>query len=135
MHHSSWDDSLATGDSLVDEQHRELVDLFDRLAAVESASDSPEIVQDALERLADYVVSHFAAEEALMERVGYPPSLVLAHVEEHRNLTARTRDLILRYRTGEVDSVLTISDFLKTWLRSHIEHVDRRLVEYARESA
>jgi hemerythrin len=129
-----WDETLATGDELVDEHHRDLWALFRELAESEQHPESAERVPDVLERLTEYVIVHFAAEEALMEQTGYPPARTVTHIEEHRRLTSRTRELVVEYRAGRLESTLPIVEFLRDWLGDHIEHCDRRLVEHARSA-
>lgn len=129
-----WDDSMDTGDPLVDGQHQGLVVLFNEMVAAEQDFDRATSVAEVLERLTEYVVVHFAAEEAMMASFDYPPDVADAHKREHRALTDRTRELVLSYRAGEIETVIPLVEFLKNWLSGHIEESDRRLVEHVRKT-
>lgn len=129
-----WDASLETGNAAVDEQHRELVGLFNELEDTER-DDGPAEVRRALDDLTEYVAVHFEMEEQLMRSLAYPPEAFGEHVREHRDLTARTRELVLAHRTGELDSVAPITELLRDWLCDHIEKLDRRLAERANRAS
>lgn len=129
MQHVEWDPTLETGDSVVDEQHKALVDLFNELLAAESTEDSV-LVMRALETLTAYVAVHFACEEELMAEFGYPAEHRDTHVSEHRALTDRTREIVLGYRAGEVTNIGPIVEFLAGWLNQHVNGSDRELVTW-----
>lgn len=125
-----WDGSLDTGVRRIDEQHRGLVALFNELEHAEGTG--PEDVRRVLDTLTDYVASHFAMEEDLMRREGYDADAVRRHVAEHHSLTARTREQVLAYRAGELDSVEPLVGFLQQWLTHHISEVDGLLAAHVR---
>lgn len=129
-----WDPALDTGDETVDRQHRELVAMLNRLREAEQADKAADVVPDILAGLSAYVSTHFACEQDLMVSLGMPESFVAMHSEEHRRLTERTRDFVLAYRRGEVESVGALVDFVYDWLVHHIHRVDRQLVQYVREA-
>lgn len=126
-----WDSSLEIGDEVVDGQHRSLFALFNELAdAPEGPGDA--IASDALLRLCDYVGTHFACEEELMRSHGYPGHLAGPHQAQHRELTERTRELVLAHRAGGMDSIRDTVLLLEGWLVDHINDVDRALVDFIR---
>lgn len=134
MDRIAWDPALESGDDTVDTQHRELIDMLNRLSAAEDEPGSVALIPETLEALSAYVSTHFACEHALMEKHRMPQAFIEMHEGEHRSLTGKTRDFVLRYRQGEVDSVLPLVDFLHEWLVEHIQRVDRELVELMREA-
>ena len=129
------DESLLTGDETVDTQHREIVALVDRMLEAEEAGHGEELLAHALEHLAAYASSHFACEQNLMEKYGFPAEQAEEHIADHRDLTERTRDFVLSYRAGEVSTVKPLIEFLLEWLDRHIANVDRKLVEYVQSTA
>jgi len=71
MNAPTWDDSMKTGDSHIDEQHRRVLDLMDKLKAAETQTHSPALTLYAiLDELMAFTDSHFMTEEYLMRRVG-----------------------------------------------------------------
>lgn len=132
MSRLEWDASLETGDATVDSQHRTLLGMFNELRDAAVSGRDGTIVREILERLTDYVATHFAAEQDLMIREAYPPDEVMAHVAEHTKLTARTREMVLEYHDGKMTTVLPLAEFLSTWLGTHIRQVDRKLIDHVR---
>lgn len=128
MERIEWDPGMETGDDSVDGQHQRLVALFNEL--LEADPDERGRLQDVFERLTEYVLVHFSAEESMMERYSYPESERDRHIAEHRALTERTRAMVLAYRTGEISSVRPVVDVLYDWLVHHVEERDRLLVEH-----
>jgi hemerythrin-like metal-binding protein len=125
-----WDESLETGDPLVDQQHRNIHSLVDY---VEAARDRPEELMRVLDRLMEHVECHFATEEALMERTGYVGKDAEEHIAEHRELTEGARDTVLQFRRGELNSMEPVVAFLRTWLSDHVHERDRKFIEFVRE--
>ena len=124
-----WDETLVTGDLLVDQQHRHIYQIFREL---EAAEDTPAEVMRALDHLTSHVALHFATEEDLMRREEYPPSETHVHEAEHRLLTERARDYVLQFRTGELTGTGPLIIFLGDWLDGHIEACDRDLIDHVR---
>lgn len=124
-----WDDSMETGDPLVDRQHREIHLLVDY---VESAQSDPHALMPVLAALMEHVDCHFATEEALMERTGYAGEAAEAHIAEHHKLKDEARDVVLRFRNGELTEMDPVVEFLRAWLRDHVHDRDREFIEYVR---
>lgn len=127
-----WDPALETGDATIDAQHKTLFDLVNQLrdAAVEGRAN--EAVTEVLERLVHYVETHFAEEQRLMARSGYPVDELVAHVAAHTALTAQTADIVEQQRRGELTTILPLTEFLVEWLRTHIRQIDRKFVDFVR---
>ena len=71
---AEWDETLETGDPLVDQQHRRIYQIFYEL---EAADDTPGEIMHALDQLTVHVAVHFATEEDLMRREQFPALAVL----------------------------------------------------------
>lgn len=124
-----WSTDLETGHSVIDEQHRGLFALANRLEeCLACGADEPELVSDAIYRLNDYVIEHFADEEALMTQTGYPRAST--HRSEHESLSADTMRLMAAYFNGESIAAARIAPFVTSWLQNHIRDEDMRFVRY-----
>ncbi len=124
-----WDQSLETGDPLVDKQHREIHRLVDY---VETMQDQPSVLIQVLERLMQHVDCHFATEEALMERTSYVGPDADEHIAEHRKLKEEARAVVLKYREGEIADMEPVIEFLRGWLRDHVHDRDLKFIEHVR---
>ncbi|MCG2807978.1 MAG: hemerythrin domain-containing protein, partial [Coriobacteriia bacterium] len=74
MAHFEWSADLETGQADIDDQHRHLFELANKLqdAALAADQDAEDTVEDTIYELTDYVVQHFNDEEELMTEHGYP---------------------------------------------------------------
>lgn len=125
-----WDSSLETGDPTIDGQHQRLFGLVNELRDACVEGRGREATASVIDRLVEYVGSHFDAEQALMVRTTYPPDAMIAHITEHRDLTRRTAEIVAQEQRGELTTVLPLAEFLHEWLRTHIRQTDRALVAH-----
>ncbi|WP_051378800.1 bacteriohemerythrin [Derxia gummosa] len=125
-----WDEEYSVGIPEVDEQHRGLFELVNRVyeAAVHHASSAE--VREIVDALEHYTVLHFADEERYMLHARYPdfPS----HKAKHDDFVARVRVEKQRLQAG-FPLELDIVNFLSDWLVSHILRADRDFGEYERQ--
>ncbi|MBI5232046.1 MAG: bacteriohemerythrin [Coriobacteriales bacterium] len=124
-----WDPTLETGDLVVDRQHMTIHRLFNQL---ECAADNPAEIMRVLDYLSEYVLMHFATEEDLMAREGFPEAAIDSHMAEHRKLTEGVRVKVLEFRRGELTSTAPVLEFLRDWLKTHVHECDRELVVHVR---
>jgi len=126
----SWDESLALGNTEIDEQHREIFSRFDSLSLACREGHGEESLKSVFMFLDEYVVRHFAAEEALMERSNYPGLLEQReqHVAFRRTLAdmhARNLDDAARHKLS-----LDVDRMLIQWFVNHIRNLDAKLVAF-----
>ena len=121
-----WGEEFYTGESLVDEQHHGLVDLFNRLSESLVDETSEEAVELAFAQLMDYAKTHFSAEEALMRSAGVD----VRHVTLHRRLHDEFTDQVLALwgaRQSLANPAEIFLSFLTAWLCLHVLGVDQSL--------
>jgi hemerythrin len=127
---SSWDESMATGNEMIDEQHQGVVKLLDELRASHLSSEARG--RRALEDLMDFTLTHFVAEEVLMEQVAYPADRAAHMIEHHNEFKAYARLRVIEFRTGNMAAVLPLAAYLHDWLTVHEFGVDRLLADWIR---
>jgi len=120
-----WSPIYSVGVAAIDEQHRVLVGLLNRLNAERSAGHSPKVVGEVLDSLVGYAGRHFAFEEALMHEHRYPATA--AHEAAHQRLAQRVGAMIAAQAQGGAVSLQDLTVFLRQWLISHILHTDKEL--------
>ena len=126
-----WTDELVVGFDQIDEQHRWLVDMTNKLHD-ELAKPNPDraAVGEILEGLMDYTMNHFIVEEDLFQRHGYPETL--AHKAEHDRFTSGIMELLDRFEEG-ADINDDALNLLKDWLTHHILTVDKGYAPFFKE--
>ncbi|MCW8836239.1 MAG: bacteriohemerythrin [Rhodospirillales bacterium] len=121
-----WNDSLSVGVSLVDEDHKLLIDLVNQMHDSIGDPEERATLGTVLATLIEYTKFHFAREEGVMEACGYP--MLDKHREEHAKLTQQVDDLEKKYKTGDAHVGDEVMDFLKRWLTEHIMKSDTAFV-------
>ncbi|HVP66919.1 MAG TPA: bacteriohemerythrin [Anaeromyxobacteraceae bacterium] len=128
-----WTPTLSVGHDSIDGQHRELFDRAGQffVAASSGSRDREPNLTRAFLYLDSYVRFHFAQEEALMSRLGYPG--LAEHREEHRDYIRRLDAVKSQYESeGDSASVVAAVDgLLRLWLVEHIGTSDRRVGAFA----
>lgn len=128
---ANWDRSMETGDPHMDRQHREIIELVDRLDAI-GADDASwmEHAHDILDKVMDVTVTHFNTEERLMAQVGYPVDARELMLQQHRDFKAYARIRVLEFRAGDRSGLELLPGFLRVWLVEHEFGLDRELVSW-----
>lgn len=129
MDRIEWNADLEIGISVIDGQHRRIVDYINALRAADEEKDRA-VVERVVSDLLDYTYSHFAFEEELMEEAGYPN--IVVHRETHDAFRERVDTLRGRFEQGE-DIAAELCVLLKTWLLGHIAEDDRSYADHVRE--
>ncbi|HEY5790582.1 MAG TPA: bacteriohemerythrin [Gammaproteobacteria bacterium] len=110
-----WNASLSVGVAAIDDQHRELLDLFNLIAG--ELENQPDSCPDELvQRLLTTAREHFRDEEALLARAGYPA--LEQHAAEHEQLMARLT--MLAVLCGRHEASPRLLELLIDWLTEHI---------------
>jgi hemerythrin-like metal-binding protein len=86
--------------------------------------DGSLVVGKILDGLMEYTVTHFAAEEALMQEAAYPD--YAQHKAEHGRLTEQVKLLKKKAPTANVMLPLELAAFLRRWLIGHIVDMDKK---------
>jgi hemerythrin-like metal-binding protein len=106
-------------------QHELLTSLMRMLAERDAAGASKLELSGLLRELESCTASHFKEEEAYMRDVAYPK--LDTHQLIHRDLLAMFRRHLDEFDSGRGRLGCKLLSFLKYWLASHIDGMDRNL--------
>ena len=120
----AWDDSFNVGIQEVDEQHRVLVSLLNKLHVAILGHHGKQTSRDILNQLAEYTRTHFLLEESLMRLTHYPGFDI--HKEQHESLIKQVVDLQTKLDQENITITFELLHFLKNWLMQHINESDQR---------
>lgn len=126
-----WKDEFALGINEIDEQHKKILalinklyDLFDSKKFKEQ-TEIDEIIKD----LADYAVYHFEVEEKYFKLFAYEKTN--EHIEIHNQYRTKIEEWRKRYDENKDEKVFfEISTFLHDWWVWHINNTDREYVPF-----
>ena len=117
-----WWDAFSVGVAKLDNDHKRLIALINRVDEAEKAGKS---VQWALEELRSYAEVHFKAEEKRLAAAEYPE--IDEHKKEHK---AFVEWLVTVERTYNLTPdahfhiAETVNEYLRDWLTHHILLID-----------
>jgi hemerythrin len=126
MESFNWSAVYETGLTDIDDQHRMLVDLINRLGTelVENDMQSKQ-VEAIVEELTDYAKFHFESEELLMADAGISARHIENHIEEHKRFLA---DVMSMSGSMHADNGgKSLLEFLIFWLAHHILGLDQNM--------
>jgi hemerythrin len=129
MAYMQWTEDLETGIQVIDDQHKRIIGYINELHHASETGNSAE-VQEVLEGLLDYTITHFQFEEELQAKAGYP--FLKAHQRVHEIFMKRIAAFRERADKGE-NIIPELLSMLKVWLSSHIKGDDRDYVESVRK--
>lgn len=122
-----WSPQYEVGIRFMDGQHRQMIELVNRvLEGVHQGEDLEDLVA-VLRDLVRLTEHHFRAEETRMAELGADAD---HHRGEHRDLLENLRGFTDRL---DADTVGGCSAFLRDWLLRHIESTDRPFAAFLRE--
>lgn len=121
MAYLEWPNDLNTGIDIIDSQHKRIVQYINELHDAKQQNDH-HLVGEVLGELVDYTISHFAFEESLMEKAGYP--FLDPHKRVHGLFVERVGAFVERHNQGE-DVAEDLLYMLTKWLFNHIKSEDR----------
>ncbi|MCG8699180.1 MAG: bacteriohemerythrin [Bacteroidales bacterium] len=123
-----WNSNLETGIKEIDNQHKKLVDLLNKLANTLVNNDNVEI-EVAFKELAEYASYHFEEEEGIWYNHFKDDSWFESHQFGHASFLPKIEE-IENDKTGKPKSEIIeqIIKFLIRWLAFHIIDNDKRMV-------
>jgi hemerythrin len=113
----------------IDEQHKRLFDLINRLHdEIVVRKSSPEAIGTALEELIQYTKTHFELEERFLASMQYPE--VAQHKAKHEALTRRVMKLQQDFAAGKITVAAELMNLMRSWLSDHILKSDKRYAAF-----
>ncbi len=119
-----WRNDFNLNVSAMDTQHRDLVSIINDLQQAVNEGEGNEKLGKILDSLLAYTDKHFAAEEKLMKKHGYPE--YEEHKKKHIAMRGKVHSLIRDYKGGKVSITFAVLKFLQDWLIKHIMGTDKK---------
>ena len=126
MAFKQWTQDLETGIHEIDEQHKLIIGYINKVNDA-AKSGNEEKLEEVLEGLLEFTITHFELEEELMEKAGYP--FLKAHAMMHETLMKRLADLRMRAINKQENIASELQTFLESYLSNHVMNSDHDYVE------
>ncbi len=118
-----WRDGFKVNIPQVDQEHKHLFTLVKAL--------NLQSVDQTVEELLNYVVTHFSNEQSLMEKSGYPA--FEQHLKLHEEFGAEVAGFLGSGEAWSEDRIQELRRFLNKWLIGHIMTHDLRFGKWYEE--
>jgi len=134
MNQIEWSDGLSVGVKAIDDDHKHLISIINKLFIALDNNASTKILETVFNELEKYTVYHFDHEEQLMyaqcssfEDEAY----IDAHVKQHKRFFNDIPQLKKKLlNASSKDLALEVVEFLANWLLEHIITEDLSFTEY-----
>ena len=93
-----------------------------------AAGKGNDALDTILRRLVDYALTHFAAEESLMEKHGFPG--LSEHRAQHEMFRQKVAVFLEDYKAGKYGTPVTLMLFTQNWLKEHVQRTDQQYSEF-----
>ena len=120
----TWRKSFEVGHPVIDQQHRRLFAIGDKLINAVLKNKPRETVEDLLDELNEQIEAHFKTEEAVMARTRFP--LSKEHRVQHESLLEKARALREQYRTEQIDAGAMVGFIAYELVTEHIINEDSK---------
>jgi hemerythrin-like metal-binding protein len=119
-----WTKDFSVGVSVLDAQHRRILDMINSLIPSEESPVAPEVLLETLTAVIQYAKQHFEEEERLMRGHGYPDLDV--QLSQHKTFLLKA----MTFCTAESPYVAGVPEklqtYLKEWWNLHILEEDMK---------
>ena len=120
-----WEDGFSTGIKLIDDQHKELVNLTNELyqACLTGTDAVGPAFKEIMTRMVEYVRLHFSAEQEILNRIKYPN--IHEHKSQHDFLVKQILEAAKEHSEGKKFVAHHFVRTLKDWIFGHIALYDK----------
>lgn len=125
---TDFTNSYKLGIPSIDEQHGKWIEMMKILQDAKGQPDKETLIREVLDKLCVYTDSHFAYEERLFMKHGYPEAKV--HTEKHQKFLVQLQEFNDDVKNNNIPMNSLILSAMKTWLTDHICHEDKKYAEF-----
>jgi len=126
-----WLDEYAVGVGFMDQDHKEVMGLALDLESAVAAGAPREELSAKLSAAVSAAEAHMVREEAILKQAGYP--YLALHKREHEDLLRTLLEFQLKVADGSATLCVSVLEFLKGWMGSHLRSEDRRAAQFLRQ--
>lgn len=126
----SWIPEYSVGVAELDLQHQRLFRIAQELSHAIGMGQGSERLAAILGKVIRYTIEHFATEEELMLRHGFPGAYT--HRDEHNRFTMKISQLQQAHLAGKAEAAEDLLLMMQQWLQEHVTKRDREYVSFLR---
>jgi len=120
----TWEESYAVGVPLIDEQHKELILIINKLIYAINENLNKELLLSLFDKLYNYANYHFKSEEQYFYRLNAPDTEL--HKLQHKHFIEQLNLMRQSFNSNDISHELLW--FLTDWLLIHIQDEDKKFL-------
>lgn len=127
----NWTPDMSVGVSVLDEDHRRIMILINRLHDSIQNGEGTALMGDILQALHVYILLHFDSEELMLRQTNYPDTD--GQHQAHEKMKEKTSALLNVFRESpESVRPVEVLMFLRDWWVDHIMNSDMKYAAHLR---
>ena len=119
-----WTEAYQVNIALLDHQHQKLFDTVNELDQALRAGEGNSAVEQVLDKLVEYALVHFAAEESLMRKHDFPG--LPTHRTQHELFRHQIAAYLLDHKAAKPGVPVSLLFFMQAWLKQHVLTTDKQ---------
>lgn len=124
----TWSDDHKINVESIDEQHKIMIRMLNRLHDAMESGENAKKVDNILDDFITFAEHHFESEEVTMRQMNYPA--IDEHIAEHRELLTSIRNFRKMTSTHVPLSMDTLENFLVGWTKKHMVDADKKYGDF-----
>ncbi|SDP73028.1 bacteriohemerythrin [Desulforhopalus singaporensis] len=128
MENINWKKEFSVGVQELDQQHKKLLSMINRLIDDQKKLTDPKLINELLMEMIDYAEVHFQAEEHLMTEYNY--HYTDRQAQQHQQFIEKTRSFLSATDVGPNILSNALLDYLGNWLINHILTEDMKYKDF-----
>jgi hemerythrin len=122
-----WNDDLSVNVELLDNQHKYLIDIINKLIDYLGQNPEKEMLNSIIEDLILYKKTHFLTEEKYFEEFKFEGAA--EHIDAHKYFNDHLVELQRQYSNDAIALGFALVDFLEDWLVEHLMTMDHKYIQ------
>ncbi len=127
----TWNESLITGLTIIDAQHKTLINKANKLHECIYDNNSCSNLSILLDELLEYAFYHFETEEEFFDKYNYLDKET--HLKEHNNFRNYIKSFLEVKDKNNILEAINLLSYLNEWIIHHIKEVDMKYVSFLKE--
>jgi len=123
-----WTETYSVNIAILDKQHQKLFDTVNELDQALRAGEGNSAVQQVLDKLVEYALIHFAAEESLMRKHDFPG--LPTHRTQHELFRQQIAAYLLDHKAAKPGVPVSLLFFMQDWLKQHVLKTDKQYTAF-----
>lgn len=121
-----WTPEMSVQIDEIDEQHKKLIDIANRLLEKIKADEANSIISSIISDLHDYTSYHFETEEKYFIECGYKDAAI--HAQQHAIFISKIKSFQRKFEKNDLEISDKVLEYLRKWFVDHIIGSDKKYV-------